>query len=169
MEAVLKIPNFSNYEIYPKDGLVWSLKTNKFVGAKNLDGYYQCRLFGDDGTEWFALVHRVVYTACYGEIPEGMQVNHINEIKTDNRIDNLNLMSSKENCNWGNRNKILSRVLTNNKKKSKKVGAYKDGKLVMVFPSTMEASRNGFSNGNISRCCKGELKHHKGFQWKYLS
>ena len=46
-------------------------------------------------------VHRLVYEAFIGPIPDGMQVNHIDEDKSNNRLDNLNLMTPKENCNYG--------------------------------------------------------------------
>lgn len=46
-------------------------------------------------------VHRLVYIAFNGEIPEGMFVNHIDENKKNNRLDNLNLLTPKENTNYG--------------------------------------------------------------------
>ena len=47
------------------------------------------------------LVHRLVWESFNGKIPDGLQVNHIDEIKDDNRLVNLNLMTAKENINWG--------------------------------------------------------------------
>ena len=95
-------------------------------------------------------VHRIVYESVTGEpIPEGMQVNHINEDKTDNRFfENLNLMSCKENINFG------SGIERRTKTQSKQVGAFKDGELVMTFQSTMEAGRQGFAHSVVSRCCR---------------
>lgn len=46
---------------------------------------------------------RCIYSAFYGEIPEGYQINHIDENPANNRLDNLNLMTPKENSNWGTR------------------------------------------------------------------
>lgn len=42
-------------------------------------------------------VHRVVMAAFIGPVPEGMQVNHRNGIKTDNSLDNLEYVSPAEN------------------------------------------------------------------------
>lgn len=54
-----------------------------------------------DGIRTYPLVYRLVYSAFHGPIPEGMQVNHIDEDPTNNRLENLNLMTPKENTNWG--------------------------------------------------------------------
>ena len=62
-------------------------------------GYQRVGLWKNGG-KWYQ-VHRLVYEAFVGDIPKGMQVNHINEIKSDNRLENLNLMTPKENTNWG--------------------------------------------------------------------
>ena len=50
----------------------------------------------------------------------------------------------------------------------KQVGAFKDGELVMVFSSTTEAGRNGFIQSNVSACCNGKKKTHKGYEWRYI-
>lgn len=53
-------------------------------------------------------VHRLVYEAFFGEIPVGMQINHKSEDKLDNRPENLELLSPKDNSNYGTRNKRIS-------------------------------------------------------------
>ena len=175
MKAILKIDNFSNYEIYPKDGKIWSLKYNKFLKeSKSSNGYSPCTLTADDGSIWKTNLHRVIYTACYGGIPEGMQVNHIDENKDNNSIFNLNLMTPKENTNWGTRNerarKTLKGTRTNRIDLSRPVGAYKNGILQFTFSSTADAGRNGFDHSCIGKCCRGvkNYKSHKGYNWKYI-
>lgn len=42
--------------------------------------------------------HRLVWEAVHGPIPEGLQINHLNGIKADNRIANLELVTPKENA-----------------------------------------------------------------------
>jgi hypothetical protein len=41
--------------------------------------------------------HRYVWTQAHGEIPKGMEIHHINSIKNDNRLENLKLVTHKEN------------------------------------------------------------------------
>lgn len=41
--------------------------------------------------------HRIIWEMHNGKIPDGMEIDHINHIKTDNRIENLRLVSHKQN------------------------------------------------------------------------
>lgn len=54
-----------------------------------------------DGIRYYPLVSRLVWETFVGAIPEGMQVNHLDENPENNSLSNLNLMTPKENTNWG--------------------------------------------------------------------
>lgn len=58
-------------------------------------------------------VHRLVVLAFIGDIPEGMHVNHRNGIKSDNRIENLEIVSPSENTLHGFR--VLGRKVAGGK------------------------------------------------------
>ena len=166
----MKFRDYSKYEVYP-DGRIWSYRKKKFLKPKiDKYGYQTVGLVNDNGNKKWYLVHRVVWESVTGEpIPKGMQINHLNEIKTSNMITNLELVSPKENVNYGTRNSRAAKSNTNNPKRSKMVGAFKNYELVMVFPSTREAQRNGFKQSGVSDCCNGKRKTHKGYTWKYLN
>ena len=46
-------------------------------------------------------VHRLVMESFVGEIPDGMQVNHVNGDKADNRLANLEYVTPRENIRHG--------------------------------------------------------------------
>lgn len=160
----MKLKNFSNYEIYPEEGKVWSYKRNRFVGAQHPNGYWYVTLTDDDGKQKTSLLHKVIWTSVNGQIPEGLDVNHIDEDKSNNSISNLNLMTRKDNINWG------SGIERRAEKQSKQVGAHQNGVLIMTFQSVSEAARYvGGGTSSITKCCRGKQKSHKGFIWRYTS
>ena len=158
--------DFNKYEIYD-DGSIWSYARNKWRKPfKKPDGYWNIVLRDNDGNLKNFYLHRVIYEAVSGQpIPDGMDVNHINEDKSDNRFENLNLMTRKENVNFGTG--IKRRIKT----QSKSVAQYdKEGNVINIYPSLMEVHRQlGFSQGNVSQCCNGRCKQAYGFIWRYVS
>lgn len=158
-----KFRDFTKYEVY-EDGRIWSYKSKKFLKpTTKKNGYQQVNLYDNNGnSKWYQL-HRVVYEAVTGSpIPKGYEINHRSEVKTENMISNLELLSHKQNINYGSRTQRMI------KSKSKQVGAFKNGELILIFPSTMEASRNGFNHCHIVSCCNGKRKTHKGYEWRYI-
>lgn len=155
--------NYSNYEVF-SDGRIWSYKTKKFLKPRTQkNGYQVVCLYDNEGNVKQYLLHRVIYESVTGKpIPKCMQINHRSEVKTENFFENLELMSPKQNSNYGSRNSRVSKAL------SKQVGAFKNGELVITFQSTQEASRQGFCQSRISDCCNGKRKTHKGFEWRYV-
>ena len=126
------------------------------------NGYYRVALFKNSIRKFYQ-VHRLVYEAFNGQIPEGLQVNHINEIKTDNSPSNLNLMTPKENTNYGTG---IERCA---KKRSNSVLQFGlQGNFVKEYLSATQVEREtGFNQSSIRACCKGKRKTAYGFKWKY--
>lgn len=158
-----KFRNFDKYEVF-EDGRIWSYKSKKFLKPWTTKyGYKRVSLTDNEGNSKMYHLHRVVWEAVTGSpIPEGYEINHIDENKTNNHISNLNLMTPKENVNFGTC--IQRRSAT----RSKTVGAFKNGELVMSFKNIMDADKNGYSFGCVARCCRGERKTHRGFEWRYI-
>ena len=128
------------------------------------DGYLHVFLCKDGKPTIFS-VHRLAYEAFNGKIPEGMQVNHIDEDKTNNRLDNLNLMTPKENTNWG------TGIERRAKKHSKPIIQYSlNGDKLAEYPSVCDAARKLTINiGNISSALKGMRKTAGGYIFRYKS
>lgn len=89
--------NFDNYYIYD-DGKVYSIKSKIFLKPTyNNEKYLRITLIDNNKKRKTFMVHRLVYEVFNEEIPEGLQVDHINGIRDDNRLINLRLFTNKEN------------------------------------------------------------------------
>ena len=169
-----KFRNFDNYEVY-ENGRIWSYSKKKWLKPyTRKDGYQQVFLVDNEGKKKLYLLHRVVWeSVTSSQIPKGYEINHISEAKDENFFENLQLLSHKQNINYGSRNSRASKSLTNNPNSSKSVGAFKDGKIVLSFQSTAEAGRQGFNQSAVAACCRNCYSRegnnvYKGYSWKYL-
>ena len=129
-------------------------------------GYLQVGLFKEGRLKRYS-IHRLVLST-FNPCPdsESLQVNHINEKKADNRLENLEWCDGSYNVNHGTRN------LRDAEKKSIPIVQLSlDGKYIRSWKSSHDAEREegGFNHSNINSCCKGKLKTHGGFRWMYLS
>lgn len=131
-------------------GKVWSYISQKFLSPRITHaGYYEVHLRKQGESKQFR-VHRLVAEA-YIDNPENKpEVNHKDENKLNNCINNLEWFTSKENVNYGTRSQRVSQ------KKSKSIYCTE---LNRIFSSMTEAqNKTGINRGLISRCCNGKLK-----------
>lgn len=101
MEEIFKpVLNYEGrYEI-SNQGVIRNVRTNRIMKhGTNYKGYNVVTLTDEGGPRSF-LVHRLVWTAFNGPIPNNLQINHLNEVKTDNRLDNLEAVTAAENIRW---------------------------------------------------------------------
>jgi len=90
------IPNYPNYSI-TEDGKVWSNLSSKFLKAGlGKVGYYVVALHKDNKQKTFN-IHRLVAESFINNDFNKGYVNHINGIKTDNKVENLEWVTAKEN------------------------------------------------------------------------
>ena len=130
-------------------------------GEIDKDGYRRVRLYSHGESKKY-FVHRLVATH-FLDIVEGCDiVNHINENKLDNRVENLEWTTAKGNANHGTRNSRMA------KSKYKRVCQVKDGVIIKRFDSLVQAQEEtGVRYSGISACCHGKQKTSGGYEWEF--
>lgn len=169
-EGLYEVSNLGNVKSlnYRHTGRERILKPGKVGG-----GYLQVQLC-KNGKRKMLLVHRLV-AAAFIPNPEGLpEINHKDENKTNNCVENLEFCDAKYNNSYGTHNERVATALTNHPAKSKTVEAskYPDFReICLKFASTQEADRNGFNQGAVSTCCNGcycsKGNFYKNLYWRF--
>ncbi len=163
------IPHYEGRYLISNQGRVFSLLTKKYLSVQQRDdGYLTIKLSNAKGKRKHEYIHRLVALAFIDNPNNYPEVNHKNEIKTDNRVENLEWCDREYNINYGSRIERVSKKLTNYEQFSKEVQQLKDGQVLATYPSIKEAERvTGIYNSNIVKVCQGKRKTAGGYQWRY--
>ena len=116
-------------------------------------------------------IHRLVAEAFIPSHNNYLEINHKDENKNNNHVNNLEWCTSKYNTNYGT---LIERL-------SKKVKAVniKTGE-VITFASVVEAGNKGYDKVNVSLSCRGVYKNingtlvggdgrtYRGHRWSYI-
>ena len=157
-----KHPVFSNYAA-SKNGNVLGLRAKKIISmVKNGSGYLYFNIYDEKLEKRKSYTqHRFVYEVFRGPIPRCFEVDHINEIKSDNRIKNLQLLSHKHNIEKSKNRPIISINIETGKER----------RYNSIKTAAIELD---ISAGNISKVCRkkgkslSSRKNGKKYTFKYL-
>ena len=159
-----RITGYDNYEVsshgrvrslnYKKTGEIRLLKQNT-----DGDGYFQVGLC-KNGKRKQKKIHRLVAKEFIPNPNNYSEVNHINENKHDNRVENLEWCDRKQNINHGTRTERSAKA------QEKRVKCIETGE---IFDSAYDVKRKtGLSQSHINECCNGKRKTCGKLHWQYV-
>lgn len=138
---------------YANNALGRRKKPKKLSQTKRTGGYLNVTLLDNDKKPRCFRVNRLVALAFISNPNNKLYVNHIDEDRTNNNVSNLEWVTPKENNLWS---------------LSKKVYVYNlKGELIKIYNYTKECVKDGFNQGHVCACCRGEERTHKKHIFSY--
>lgn len=146
----------------------------KVLKQSTNNGYMTVCLSSYSKRSYF-LVHRLVATAFLPNANNLPEVNHKDEDKTNNHVDNLEWMSKQDNIVYGTarqrtgeklKGKKLSEEHKRKIRRSKKVICLETGQVFNTIKEASEWCNTG--KANVCSCCKGRNKTAGGYHWEYI-
>ena len=146
-------------------GRVKNNQTNNYLTpVKIKNGYLQIHFWDKKKHKVFYL-HRLVAQAFIPNPNNYPQVNHKDENKLNNCVDNLEWCTAKYNTHYGT---CIYRNILSNSNTIQQIN--KEGNIIAEYLSAKQAqslSNNYYKCAGISSCCRGDCKTYKGYIWKY--
>lgn len=177
--CVIKYGNGNLYKIFTNGDII-SVNYNRTGKEKPLkkmldkDGYQKVALFDGKRTKKVS-VHRLVAICFIPNIGNLPQINHKDENKENNKVENLEWCDCLYNINYGTRNKRVSNAQILNKQYlAKPIVVLKGNSVVGVYNSVNEAQRiDGYRQSSVSRIASkrdkdNNYKTYKGLVFLYL-
>lgn len=131
----------------------------------NTNGYYYITLHGEDGTLKTVAIHRLVANN-FLDNPNSLKcVNHKDENKLNNNVNNLEWCTYEYNNNYGTK---VERLKHSNNWRSRQIVMIDcDGNIINEYTSINSVKDDGYDVGAVFRCLNNKQKTHKNKIFKY--
>lgn len=180
-EGYYQVSNLGNVKsldrtILQNNGVTINPKGKQLKQHLNHKGYPEVNLTRGGKAKGFR-IHRLVAIAFIPNTDNKPEVNHINCIKTDNSVDNLEWVTGVENIRHAFQNGLIDRTKMDIKTKLEVEKYCLSGELIETYESVAEAARkNNICHASVSYCCHGKrfrrgkfvnVNSVKGFKYKF--
>lgn len=157
-----------NYEV-SSHGNVRNVKTGRIMTPQdNGHGYLQVGLSLDKKQYWI-YVHRLVASAFIPNPDNKPTVNHKDENKSNNHVDNLEWADHERQNGYGTRTERAEQTKQDKRFYNKFKKRVRCIETNTIYDSIKQASvETGIYEGNIIKCCKGQIKTCGGYTWEYV-
>lgn len=151
----------TNYSV-DEEGKVKNDITNKELSPRTQQGYKHVTIYINKKPK-SCRIHRLVATAFIPNLENKPYVNHLNGIRSDNRVENLEWVTPSENTQHAVDTGLFKPT------REKQVIQYSlNGDKIAIYRSISEAARKTNSSvEKIVNCCQLIRKTHNEFQWRY--
>lgn len=170
-EGLYEISNYGNVKsLAKKCGKGKGYLTNEKLLNLHLDRQdYKYVALSRNGKVKKHKIHRLVAENFICNPCKKKQVNHINGIKYDNFVLNLEWVTASENSKHAYKIGLQKPIKGKNNNRSIKVNQYDiNMNYINSYNGLREAMREtGCAVGDVAACCKGRKKHVKNFIWRY--
>ena len=188
VETFVSIVGYERYYLVSNLGCVYSVRHDKILKPILTTAGYEKVHLSVNGECKTVPIHRLVAQAFIPNPDNKPTVNHKNEIKTDNRAENLEWMTNREQNSYGTRTQRATAhtdyksrnidygavaakhdYISLKKKLQKPIAQYTvDGSCIAKYDSLLEASNaTGICQSHISQCANGIRKQAGGYIWKF--
>lgn len=168
-EGLYQVSNMGRVKILARiDKWGYKRKERMVKSSLSASGYLQINLY-KNGKHCVTRAHRLVAQAFIPNPNNYPIINHKDEVRTNNKVSNLEWCTVEYNNNYGTRN-IKGSITKTNGLRCKKVAQLdKKGNLIKVWISSADSGRHGYNQSGVSACCYGLKEQHKGYFWMYYS
>ena len=170
MEEWKDVIGYEGFYQVSNTGKVKSLIKNRILNERKQDNGYVSVMLYKDRCAKFHSIHRIVAEAFLENKDNKPFVNHKDENKRNNHVENLEWCTRKHNMNCGTINKRLSEKRGHDARRKRKVCQKNmSDNIVACWESIADAARETHTaRTSIYQCCRGIHHSANGYKWSYL-
>ena len=134
-------------------GRIKVTKTGLIRKQRDNGSGYKYLILRKDGRDKTRYIHRLVVEAFIGAIHKGFEVNHKDEDKSNNTLDNLEICTRQYNAEYSAAKHYIA--------------IHASGEVVEVFNLNKFCRERGLDSGNMTRVAQGKSPYHNGWVIRY--